>query len=87
MGKLEEINELEVEDPEDMVDFSAEDLTWTEIWGDRVAIIPYCRLQDFIKGEQARDTSPTQFVVHTRRTRKVEEIEKIQFDTYLEYAM
>ena len=42
MGKLEEINELEVEDPEDMVEFSAEYLTWMEIWGDQVAIIPYC---------------------------------------------
>ena len=48
MGKWEEINELEVEDPEDMVEFSVEDLTWTEIWGDQVAIIPYCRLQDII---------------------------------------
>jgi len=57
MGKLEEINELEVEDPEDMVEFSAEDLTWTEIWGDRVAIIPYCRLQDFIK-ERKREKLP-----------------------------
>ena len=87
MGKWEEINEFEVEDPEDMVEFSAEDLTWMEIWGDQVAIIPYCRLQDFIKGEKVRETYLTQFVVHTRRTRKVEENEKIQFDTYLEYAM
>ena len=34
MGKWEEINELEVEDPEDMVEFSVEDLTWMKIWGD-----------------------------------------------------
>ena len=87
MRKWEGINELEVEDPEYMVEFSAEDLTWKEIWGDQVASIPYCRLQDLIKGEQARENAPTQFVVHTRRTRKVEEIEKNQFDTYLEYAM
>ena len=33
MGKWEEINELEVEDLEDMVEFSVEYLTWTEIWG------------------------------------------------------
>ena len=87
MGKWEEINELEVEDPEDMVEFFVEDLTWTEIWGDQVAIIPYCRLQDFIRGEQVREPTPTQFVVHTRRTRKLEEIKKIHFDTYLEYTM
>ena len=59
MGKWEEINELEIEDLEDMVEFSAEYLTWKEIWGDQVVIIPYYRLQDFIKGEQARETSPT----------------------------
>ena len=29
MRKWEEINELEVEDLEDMIDFSIEDLTWT----------------------------------------------------------
>ena len=45
MGKWEEINELEVEDPEDMVEFFSKDLSWTEIWGDHVAIIPYYRLQ------------------------------------------
>ena len=87
MGKWEEINELEVEDLEDMVELFVEDLTWTEIRGDQVAIIPYCRLQDFIRGEQVREPAPTQFVVHTRRTRKLEEIKKIHFDTYLEYTM
>ena len=55
--------------------------------GDQVAVIPYFILQKFIKGEQARETAPTQFVVHTRQTRKVEETEKIQFERYLDYAM
>ena len=87
MGKWEEINELEVEDPEDMVEFFVEDLTWTKIWGDQVANIPYCRVQDFIRGEQAREPTPTHFVVHTRRTQKLEEIKKNHFDTYLEYTM
>ena len=42
MAKWETINELDVEDPEDMMEFSAEDLTWTDVWGDQVAVIPYC---------------------------------------------
>ena len=42
MNKWERINELGVQDLEDMMEFSAEDLTWTEVWQDQVAIIPYC---------------------------------------------
>ena len=64
MNKWERINELEVQDPEDMMEFSAEDLSWIEVQGDQVAIIPYCRLQYFIRGEQVRETVYTQFVVH-----------------------
>jgi hypothetical protein len=29
MGKWEDIMELDTEDPEDMIEFSAKDLTWT----------------------------------------------------------
>jgi hypothetical protein len=63
MKKWEEIIELDVQDPEDMMEFSSEDLIWTEVWGDQVAIIPYYRLEDFINGEQSRKSAPTQFVV------------------------
>jgi len=34
MNKWERINGLEVEDPEDMIEFLIEDLTWIEIYGD-----------------------------------------------------
>ena len=51
MGKWETINELEVQDPEELMEFSAEELTWTKVWGDQVTSIPYCRLEDFISGE------------------------------------
>ena len=87
MNKWERINELEVQDPEDMMEFSVEDLTWTEVWGDQVAIIPYCWLEDFISGEQSNEPAPTQFVVHTRRSTKVEDIKETNFGTYLDYAM
>ena len=49
MKKWEMINELEVQDSKEMMEFSAKDLTWTEIYGDQVAIIPYCQLDDFCK--------------------------------------
>ena len=42
MNEWERINELEVQDPEDMMEFLAEDLTRTEVWGDQVTIISYC---------------------------------------------
>ena len=87
MNKWERINELEVQDLEDMMEFSAEDLTWTEFQEDQVAIIPYCRLDDFISGEQSNKPAPTQFVVHTRRSTKVEDIKETNFGTYLDYAM
>ena len=87
MTKWESINELDVEDQEDMMEFSAEDLTWTDVWGDQVVVIPYCRLEDFISGEQSREGAPTQFVVKTRRSIKEEGIREANFGTYLEYAM
>ena len=87
MNKWERINELEVQDPEDMMEFSANDLTWTEVWGDQIAIIPYFRLEDFISGEESSEGAPTQFVVHTRRSTKVEDIKQTNFGTYLDYAM
>lgn len=63
MNKWGRINELEVEDPEDMIQFSAENLTWTEIEGDQVAVIPYCRNDDFISGEESNESAPTQFLL------------------------
>ena len=87
MGKWETINELEVQDPKELMEFSAKELTWTEVWGDQVAIIPYCRLEDFIIGEQLNEGAPTQFIVKSRRSKKVEDIKKTYFGTYLEYTM
>ena len=87
MAKWETINELDVEDPEDMIEFSAEDLAWTYFWGDQVAVIPCCRLEEFISGEQSREGAPTQFVVKTKRSIKEEDIREAKFGTHLEYAM
>lgn len=87
MKKWDLINELEVEDPEGMIEFSAEDLTWTEVAGDQVVIIPYCRLEDFISGEQMRESAPTQFVAKTRRIKDVKDIKRTNSSTYLEYVV
>ena len=87
MAKWDTINELDVEDPEDMMEFSAKDLTWTNVWGDQDIVIPYCRLEDFISGEKSREGAPTQFVVKTIRSIKEENIKGTNFGTYLEYAM
>ena len=87
MAKWETINELDVEEPEDMMEFSAEDLTWKDVLGDQVAVVPYCRIEDFISGEQLREGAPTKFVVKTRRNIKEEDIIEANFGTYLEYAL
>lgn len=87
MKKWDLINELEVEDPEGMTEFSVEDLTWNEIQGDQVAIIPYCRLEDFISGEEMRESAPTQFVAKTRRSKDVKDIKMTNSSTYLEYVL
>ena len=87
MAKWETINELDVEDLEDMMEFSAKDLTWTDVWGDQVTVIPYCQIEDFISGEQSSKGEPTQFFVKTRRSIKEEDIKETNFGTYLEYAM
>lgn len=87
MRKWEEISELKVQYPKVMIQFSAKDLTWKNVKGSKVAIIPYSRLNDFISGEQSIEDAPTQFVVKTRRVKEVEEIKHARVDTYLEYAI
>jgi len=52
MGKWDEIMELDTKYPKYMIEFSAKDLTWTEIEGDQIVIIPYSRLEDIINVEQ-----------------------------------
>ena len=87
MAKWDTINELDVEDPEDMMKFSEGDLTWINAWGDQVPVIPYCQPEEFISGEKSREGAPTQFVVKTRRSIKEEYIKEANFGTYLEYDM
>ena len=62
------------------MEFSVEDLTWTDVWGDQVLVIPYCRVEDFISGEQSREGAPTQFVVKTRRSKKEEDFKEANLE-------
>ena len=41
----------------------------------------------FVNGEQSSEDAPTQFVVHSRRSKQVDDIKVTNFGTYLEYAM
>ena len=66
MRKWEDIMELDTEDPKYMIEFSTKYLTWTQTGGDKVDIIPYSRLEDFINGEQSNEYAPTQFVVNKK---------------------
>jgi hypothetical protein len=61
-GKWDEFVEFEAQDPKDMMEFSAEYLTWTHVYGDQVAVIPYSQFEDFISGEQLTQNVPTEFV-------------------------
>lgn len=87
MRKWEKISELKVQHPEVLIEFSAKDLSWKDVKGNKVAIIPYSRLSDFISGEKSIEDAPTQFVVKTRRVKQEEEIKHARVDTYLEYAI
>jgi len=55
--------------------------------GDQVTIILYYRLEDLINGEKSRESAPTQFVVRTRWSKKIEDIKETNFGTYIEYSM
>lgn len=78
---------MEVEDPEYMILFLAKDLTWIEIDGDQVLVIPYCRLDDFISGEESNESAPTQFLLKSHQSQKIEDIKHTYFSTYLEYVV
>ena len=66
-GKWEAIMDLEVQDMIEKVAFSSKDLVWNEIYRenqsiDRVALIPSCRVVDFIRGEESNPEAPCTFL-------------------------
>jgi len=79
--------ELETKEPKYMIDFLAKDLTWRQIGGDQVTIIPYNWLEDFVNRGKSNEVAPTLFVVNTIRSKEEEDIVHAFIETYIEYAM
>lgn len=62
MTRWDEILSLPVQSPSTS-EFSSDDLVWSKVEGwrdnmDRVALIPFTRVDDFLKGESAKEECP-----------------------------
>lgn len=91
MARWDEIFALPVQNPS-MPEFSAADLVWSKVEGwrdsiDRVALIPFARVDDFVRGESANKDCPTRFHVEARRKRPKESGYKPKVDGILEYIL
>lgn len=91
MARWDAILSLPVQNPP-VLEFSAADLVWSKVEGwrdniDRVALIPYARVDDFVKGESSNKDCPTSFHVEARRKRSRETTCKPKVDGILEYIL
>ncbi|GJY06142.1 hypothetical protein Tco_0373196 [Tanacetum coccineum] len=74
------------------MEFAACDLVWSKIEGhrdnlDRLALIPFPRVDDFVRGEANNKDCPTRFHVEARRTRSTKVLYKPKVDGILEYIL
>lgn len=91
MPRMEDILNLPVQDlpyPE----FSAVHIKWVKVeggrqGGDDIALIPYARVDDFVKGESSNTECPASFRIESRRKRPEGSITKPRVDGYLEYTL
>ncbi|XP_010053258.2 uncharacterized protein LOC104441745 isoform X1 [Eucalyptus grandis] len=91
MARWDEILSLPVQNPPSL-EFSAADLVWSKVEGwrdniDRVALIPYARVDDFVRGESSNKDCPSRFHVEARRKRPLEMAYKPKVDGILEYIL
>ncbi|PWA78433.1 hypothetical protein CTI12_AA215120 [Artemisia annua] len=92
MTRWDEILSLPVQNPSTL-EFAACDLVWSKIKGhdslDRLALIPFLRIDDFIRGESNNKDFPTSFYVKTTRKRKgsTKVSHKPKVDSTLNYIM
>lgn len=91
MARWDEILSLPVQNPPTL-EFSSSDIVWSKVEGwrdniDRVALIPYARVDDFVRGESANKECPTKFHVEARRRRTAETSYKPKVDGILEYIL
>lgn len=91
MARWDEILTLPVQNPPTL-EFSASDLVWSKIEGyrdnmDRLALVPFARVDDFVRGESNNKDCPTRFHVEARRRRSPKTDCKPKVDGILEYIM
>uniref|UniRef100_A0A5B6Z3G8 SWIM-type domain-containing protein n=1 Tax=Davidia involucrata TaxID=16924 RepID=A0A5B6Z3G8_DAVIN len=91
MARWDEILSLPVQNPPTL-EFSSVDLVWSKVEGwrdniDRVALIPFARVDDFLRGESSNKDCPTRFHVEARRRRPPEMPYKPKVDGILEYIL
>lgn len=86
-----DILNLPVQDPL-CAEFSAANINWVKLeggrqGGDDIALIPFARVGDFVKGESSNPDCPASFRVESRRKRPVGSVTKPRVDCYLEYTL
>lgn len=91
MARWDEILSLPVQSPSTL-EFCASDLVWSKVEGwrdklDRVALIPFARVDDFVRGESSNKDCPTRFHVEARRRRRLKAPYKVKVDGILEYIL
>ncbi|KAA3476811.1 Arrestin-C [Gossypium australe] len=91
MARMEDILNLPVQDPP-CAEFSAAHITWVKVeggrqGGDDIALIPFSRVDDFVKGESSNAECPASFRIESRRKRSEGSISKPRVDGYLEYTL
>ncbi|KAL5998429.1 hypothetical protein ACLOJK_009369 [Asimina triloba] len=91
MARWDEILTLPVQNPPTL-EFSASDIMWSRVEGwrdaiDRVALIPFSRVDDFVRGESSNKDCPTRFHVEARRRRPPGMAYKPKVDGILEYIL
>ncbi|KAJ0090163.1 hypothetical protein Patl1_12843 [Pistacia atlantica] len=91
MPRMEDILNLPVQDPP-FSEFSAAHIKWVKVeggrqGGDDIALIPFARVDDFVKGESLNAECPARFRIESRRKRSEGSISKPRVDGYLEYTL
>lgn len=91
MTRWDEILTLPVQNPTTL-EFSAAEITWSMVEGwkdsmDRLALIPFSRVNDFVRGESNNKVCPTRFHVEARRRRPPTMNCKPKVDGILEYIL
>ncbi|WCJ40347.1 zinc ion binding [Euphorbia peplus] len=91
MARWDQILSLPVQNPP-TPEFSAAELVWSKVEGwrdniDRLALIPFARVDDFVRGESANKDCPSKFHVEARRRRQPRTSYKQKVDGILEYIL